>query len=210
MEDLRNELKDIQLDDAEKEDIVKLYIVLDQLMHNIIELSNEHNKKIFYNNDIDQKKSIQLFDCSDIEIVVNTKMNHILLHNCKDIKLIISNGIISGVDILSSKNITLIFKKYSYYHIELSYSSLVKIFIEKELLEFLMILALYSLDCKLITYNISDASNQVKINKKVNLLSPLFDNSYIYTLNNNNLYCCHMNNINITDIHRMLLIGPII
>jgi hypothetical protein len=194
MEELKKELSCIHIDDMDaqtKDEIIKLYAAIVAAKGNIIEVCDTHNEKLSYDSDL--KKSIQVFDSDNLYLVLENKINHILLHNCSNITLVVSNGCISGIDVLNSENVTIIFKKYQNYQIELSHSCEIKIFIEKELLEFLVIMALYTLNCKLFTFDVNDANendfmNNIVIRHKVNLLSPLVDNIFVYTMQDNCLY----------------------
>jgi hypothetical protein len=191
MDELKKELDCMDMDSHTKDEIIKLYTAIVTAKNNIIEVCDTHNEKLSYDSDV--KKSIQVFDSDNLYLVLENKINHILLHNCSNITLVVSNGCISGIDVLNSQNVTIIFKKYQNYQIELSHSCEIKIFIEKELLEFLMIMALYTMNCKLFTFDVNDADsndymNNIVIRHKVNLLSPLVDNIFVYTMQDNCLY----------------------
>lgn len=63
------------------------------------------------------KFSLFIENCKNIKIKITNKFNHILLSKCNDIKLTISHGLISGIDILNSKNVSLFVKINKIYYV---------------------------------------------------------------------------------------------
>lgn len=76
--------------------------------NNHIYLENKSNTQVFfpiYNIEDINKKTLYIDNCNNIDLYVNTKINHIILIHCSNINLYLSDGLISGLDILHSKNI---------------------------------------------------------------------------------------------------------
>lgn len=61
------------------------------------------------------KKSIFISRCKNCIFTLNNKINHITLEKCNNIILIVNDGLISGIDILHSHNVTCLVPKPIYF-----------------------------------------------------------------------------------------------
>jgi hypothetical protein len=75
------------------------------ILSNMIIINNINNN---YDNVVENIKRTIYFDkCNNLEINIDEKFNHILLVNCHNINIKIKKDLISGLDILNSKNINI-------------------------------------------------------------------------------------------------------
>jgi hypothetical protein len=71
---------------------------------NCISLEKKKSKRYNFKKLLQSKDSLIWKNCSDLEIIINSKINKLILINCKSIKIIIGNTI-SGIDLENCENV---------------------------------------------------------------------------------------------------------
>ena len=86
------------------------HIFLDKISNQYIKYDKnlilEPNKLLYSFNET-KKKTLYVDSCDNLTINIKEKINHIVIINSSNINIIISKGLISGIDILHSSNIKL-------------------------------------------------------------------------------------------------------
>lgn len=77
---------------------------------------------------LNSKDSLIWKNCSHLEIIINSKINKLILINCHSIKIIIGNTI-SGIDLEKSNNIKIILIKYKNFNYLSSFKSNILLYI---------------------------------------------------------------------------------
>jgi hypothetical protein len=122
MKKLKQELHDTNINDTMYEDIISNFKIWTKVFNNKIIIENMNMNKIIikitnrlFINDIDfgseitNKTSLHFDNCSNLNIHIFHKINHICIVNCSNILVKINKNIISGIDTINSKNITHLF-----------------------------------------------------------------------------------------------------
>lgn len=114
------------LNHNQREDVENLYKILYSVQNNKIILEKIKNSKIFISDslfisgikvnklNIDKCRTIYIDACNNLEIIVKNKINHLTIYNCFDVTIIVYSNIISGIDIINSKNISFKFINCSF------------------------------------------------------------------------------------------------
>lgn len=154
-----------------------------------------HKKNIHPNNKIVSnianhceinKYTIYFDNCSNMNITISEKINHIIFLNCDNIIINITNGLISGMDILHSKNISC--KVYSNKIYNISCGN-----IDTCLLEFDTFSAANTIISTIGSYNVVFDINT--LDKKINAITnmSLFNDFVTYFHINNNFSINYIN-----------------
>jgi len=137
IDDLNNELEQLSIEETEKQNLTNIYdswISCKQKQINIknfsegkikisthIEMRDSSGlvqKKAFKSNSISiNQYSIRIENCENIHVNISNKFNNLFIMNCENIIISLDGGLISGMDILHSKNINCIIKKDKVYYI---------------------------------------------------------------------------------------------
>lgn len=146
--------------------------------------------------------SLQIYNCNDCIIQICKRVNHVLLYNCNNTYLILSDGCMTGIDILHSKNTSITCFNYKYIHIDISNSSNIKLMIESNKLILMNLISFYSIDNKLLTFNIENNKHIFK--NKILLKSDFFNSCQIYNVEyENNEKILYLNYPNINKIAKL-------
>ena len=81
------------------------------MLDNLIIFKNYKNVNLNFSNNLRIKDSIIFKDCSNFNIIINSKINKISIINCKNFNLTF-NDCISGIDIEKAYNLT-IYREYN-------------------------------------------------------------------------------------------------
>ena len=203
---LQDELENLNLNDNIKESIINFYTSYLSVKNNHIFIEDKHhdiiaighriiiNNKI-KNNLIDSTKTIFLSNCSNIKIILGKKINHLIIERCKNVKVIIMKGLISGLDIIHSSDVNIIINNDNIYNLSCGDSSDCDYKLKKDIASN----TLFSTDnCHNINLIINDTENNSIILFKTN--ESLFTSSMgiiIYKFEeDNNILLYSMNNTN--------------
>ena len=77
---------------------------------NSISFENKTFQRYNFKKYLNSKDSLIWKNCSNLEIIINSKINKLILINCNSIKIIIGNTI-SGIDLEKNNNIKIILIK---------------------------------------------------------------------------------------------------
>lgn len=105
---LKDELEQTDLDTNKKNTLLNIFENWknSELRHIIIE--NNNNKNIYTSSfvNLNSKTTLYITNCNNIEINIEHKINHIIIEKCNNVSVNIFGGIISGIDIFRSKQIS--------------------------------------------------------------------------------------------------------
>ena len=99
---------------------------------NCISLEKKKFKRYNFKKLLQSKDSLIWKNCSDLEIIINSKINKLILINCKSIKIIIGNTI-SGIDLENCDNIKIYLIKNKNFGFLSSFKSKLFLFIHKNI-----------------------------------------------------------------------------
>jgi len=119
MQKLTEELINLNINNSIRDSIINIYNSYMTVKNNHIYIENDHHDFIAIgrgimmqnqtkHNIIDSTKTIFLSNCSDIKMIFGKKINHIIVDKCSNMTIRIMRGLISGIDIINSKNINLV------------------------------------------------------------------------------------------------------
>jgi len=193
MENLKKELDDIiNLEPNIKNTILNVYSSWNLCKNNHQMIENINNSVINFNSNysinnnicdydyeiINNKRTLYIDKCSDLYINIDTKFNHIVLINSKNINITINEGLITGIDILRSNNINLIIKFNKIPNINFGYSNDCKLILDKNTGSDICINTSYCVNINFILVNngiISTHTTNKSLFSKINKY--IFDNS---------------------------------
>jgi len=146
--------------------------------------------------------SLQIYNCNNCIIQICKRVNHVLLYNCNNTYLILSDGCMTGIDIMRSKNTSITCFNYKYVHIDISNSSNIKLMIDSNKLILMNLILFYSIDNKLLTFNIEN--NRHVFKNKILLKSDFFNSCQIYNIKyENDEKILYLNYPNINKISKL-------
>lgn len=88
------------------------HIYIDGLSDKVININNKKN--------ITHKTTIFVNNCHNLTLESKIKFNNMVIINCENIKFIINNGLINGINIFHSKNISCVINFHEIYNITCS------------------------------------------------------------------------------------------
>jgi hypothetical protein len=184
-----------------------IYDAMVSVNGNIMFVTKNGGFLMYNDSNVSSSTDLRFFDCNNVVICVNQRVNHVLLYNCHSVTIIVSKGLISGkIDIIHSSEITAILRSnptaivdefgngFVAYYIDLSHSVGTKIYIEKLFLRILHIMAVNTIQNQIITFGLRDLhsyqiENNLFVLKRVYLDYNYFNNNYVYILRDNLLEC---------------------
>lgn len=98
---------------------------------------------------ISRKSTIFFSNCSDLNVLMLNKVNHVIIENCKNINFKTTSGIIGGIDILRSSNVNLVVTNRDIFYIGFGGVYQGNIFIEKSLA---LNTVIRTLECNIINF----------------------------------------------------------
>jgi hypothetical protein len=169
MQELNKELSTLDINNELKKTIINIFKSYLTVKNNHIYIENDHNdfiaigKNIIMrnqqkNNIINKKKTIYLLKCSNINIVIGKKINHIIIDKCNNVTIRILNGLISGIDIINSKDINLVVDN-NIYNLNCGKSDNCECLIKKSIAGTTLISTLECYNIKLLINDINSESN---------------------------------------------------
>lgn len=197
LEDYSWNIKDLNED--EKNVIKNLYKAWKTSLNQKIIIENLHNTNIRVMNNITQNSKLlwplveqhnTLFftNCSNMTIIVNPKINHITLENCKNINFRTKGGSISGMDIINSSNITTIFDSHTVNFVDISNSTQCLFILSESVAKNIIMITTssYNINFKIVADNSGVCQNTFKTN--MNLFQPSAIYNFVSQDNNLSLY----------------------
>jgi hypothetical protein len=165
---------------------------LENIYNSEIKIDNNINiNDIYYsfNNIIDNnKRTLYINNCKNINIRIFNKFNHIIVINCENILIDINNGLVSGMDIIHTKKATIRSRYHNINHIEISYSSDCSLIFDKISGNNLIINTNY---CNFITFYLSD----INLYKCLLTNKSIFSYMNYYVFNNHDIKSYDINGI---------------
>jgi hypothetical protein len=76
------------------------------------------NQKVSIN-DLGRAKSCVFDHCDNCRIVINCKINHLEINNCRNVQVVISAALVSGLEINNSANVTVTDQDYYSFNINI-------------------------------------------------------------------------------------------
>lgn len=140
----------MDLDNNQKNMLTNLKKAFVRTNQNSIILSNLHNELIHFDK-LKISNTIKILDCENMEIIIENKINHVLIVNSRNIQITFKNELMTGLDIAHSHYIKIIYEKYHFYKIDVCFSSGIQFIIAK-LITHLFIIS-YCMDVILISNN---------------------------------------------------------
>jgi len=107
------ELENIDIDDDLKTLLINYVTSYNTCKNNIEYIEDLEKEKMIICET--PKKSIFISKCKNCIFTLNNKINHITLEKCNNIILIVNDGLMSGIDILHSHNVTCLIQKPIYF-----------------------------------------------------------------------------------------------
>ncbi len=188
----------LEFEDDEIDNINKSF---EKLKSQRIYIENKTNE-IIKISDCQLSSSIQIYNCHKCTIQLSKRVNHILLYNCNDTYVILSDGCMTGIDIMRSKNTSITCFNYKYIHIDISNSENIRLMIESNKLILMNLISFYSIDNKLLTFYIENEQHIFK--NKILLKSDFYNSCQIYNIKYENeekiLYLNYPNNNKIAKL----------
>ena len=111
---------------AEKENIKNLYVSWKKVLDNKIFIENltKENIRIFngkyMEKDITTSSTLHFINCNNTTAVISSKINHITIQNCNNFHIKTLGGVISGIDSITSSNLTIIIENEPIYFVDSS------------------------------------------------------------------------------------------
>lgn len=160
LEKLNDELTLQELPDEEKVYVVNIYknwktcfqnqIMITDISRTNVKINDnvQINGKDIHKN-ISKKSTIFLSNCSDLNVLMLNKVNHVIIENCKNINFKTTSGIIGGIDILRSSNVNLVVVNQDIFYIGFGGVYKGNILIEKSLA---LNTVIRTLECNIINF----------------------------------------------------------
>ena len=192
-------------------DIVKnIYNALTHAESNVIFVTQSGGQLIYTDENTTTANDLRFFDCDNLMICVNHRVNHILLYNCSNVTIIVSKGLITGkIDIVKCHHSTVILRSncraitdesgngFVAYYVDLSNSHNIKLYVEKiECLKVFQIMAINTIQNQVISFGFANpdlqqfALTNIYIKKRNYLDYNYFNNNYVYVLNDDDVLEC--------------------
>ena len=188
-----------------KDDIRDLYKALHKIYTNKIFIDDIKNSniritnKIFINGKesenycVDDKTTLYFANCKHTNVVINSKVCHIVIEKCEYLNIMIRGGSITGIDDINSKHILHIFENSSVYFVDVGNSEDCTYYISEDKALNTTISSYGSHGIKIIT---TDPISGITINKFMPIVS-FFEIYRLYQFEkNNNLMQLYYNTSN--------------
>ena len=99
----------------------------------------EINGRKYEKENIPKNATIFISNCNNNNIKITDKFNHLIILKCKDTNVYISHGLISGIDIIRSNNITCDVKFSNIYYLACCYSDTFTLHIDENIANNMML-----------------------------------------------------------------------
>lgn len=146
--DLEKLIKELEFDNSKKETIINVYKSWKTCHNNQVMVSHIKHGNITVNDsiyidtvegttetfkDISNKSTLFFSNCENVNILLCNKINHVIIENSKHINIECISGIIGGIDILHSNNISIIVINQDIYYMGFGHADTCDTYIDKSL-----------------------------------------------------------------------------